>query len=150
MNEVTQAIADFISRETGLAPEELHRWIEVPRESQWGDYAFPCFPLAKALRKPPQNLAREVAVKFKPVGLLSNCTAAGAYINFRIQREAWAEVVLKRIFFRDTRYGQSSEGEGKRVLIEFSSPKIAKPFHVGNRPSTIIGNALCTILEARG
>jgi len=150
MNEVTQAIADFISRETGLAPEELHRWIEVPRGSQWGDYAFPCFLLAKALRKSPQNLAREVAVKFKPVGLLSDCTAAGAYINFRIQREAWAEVVLKRIFFKDTCYGQSSEGEGKRVLIEFSSPNIAKPFHVGHLRSTIIGNALCQIFERRG
>jgi arginyl-tRNA synthetase len=95
-------------------------------------------------------LAREVAVKFKPVGLLSDCTAAGAYINFRIQREAWAEVVLKRIFFKDTRYGQSSEGEGKRVLIEFSSPNIAKPFHVGHLRSTIIGNALCQIFERRG
>ena len=150
MNEVTQAIADFISRETGLAPEELHRWIEVPRGSQRGDYAFPCFLLAKALRKSPQNLAREVAVKFKPVGLLSDCTAAGAYLNFRIQREAWAEVVLKRIFFKDTCYGQSSEGEGKRVLIEFSSPNIAKPFHVGHLRSTIIGNALCQIFERRG
>jgi arginyl-tRNA synthetase len=150
MNEATQAIADFISNQTGLLSKELHRWIEVPRDSQWGDYAFPCFPLAKSMRKPPQNVAREIALKFKPGDLLSDCSVAGAYINFRIRREAWAEIVLQRIFLEDTRYGQSLEGQGKTVLIEFSSPNIAKPFHVGHLRSTIIGHALCRIFERRG
>ena len=150
MNEVIQAIADFISRETGLVAEELHRWIEIPRDPQWGDYAFPCFLLAKALRKPPQHLAREIALRFKAGELLSGCVAVGAYVNFRLRREAWAEVVLKRIFFEDADYGQSPEGTGKRVLIEFSSPNIAKPFHVGHLRSTILGHALCQIFQRKG
>ena len=150
MNEVTQAIGDFISRETGLVAQELHRWVEIPRDSRWGDYAFPCFQLAKTQRKPPQELARTIALRFKAEGLLSDCLAVGGYVNFRIRREAWAEVVLKRTFREDANYGQSSEGAGKRVLIEFSSPNIAKPFHVGHLRSTILGHALCQMFRHRG
>ncbi len=150
MNEATQAIADFISRETGFVAEELHRWVEIPRDPQWGDYAFPCFQLAKTLRKPPQVLAREMALRFKAEGLLKDCVAVGAYVNFRLRREAWAERVLKRIFIEAASYGQNAEGAGKRILIEFSSPNIAKPFHVGHLRSTIIGHALCQIFQRRG
>jgi len=76
--------------------------------------------------------------------------AVGGYVNFRIRREAWAEVVVKRTFREDVNYGQSSEGVGKRVLIEFSSPNIAKPFHVGHLRSTILGHALCQMFRRRG
>ena len=124
--------------------------IEVPKEPQWGDYAYPCFSLAKVQRKPPPALARELALKFQPGGLLAGCTPEGAYLNFRIQRPAWAESVLKKIFFQGHRYGQNREGMGKRILIEFSSPNIAKPFHIGHLRSTIIGHALCQIFERRG
>jgi arginyl-tRNA synthetase len=150
MNEVTQAIADFIFLETGLSPEEGQRMIEVPRDPQWGDYAFPCFTLAKVKGQPPQALAREIALRFQPAGLLSHCTSAGAYLNFRIQRPAWAERVLKRIFSQGAGYGKSSEGMGKTILVEFSSPNIAKPFHVGHLRSTIIGHSLCQVFERRG
>lgn len=150
MNEVTQAIADFVSRETGLSVEEGQSMIEVPRDPQWGDYAFPCFTLAKVQGQAPPVLAREIASRFQPEGLLANCTPAGGYLNFRIQRPAWAEKVLKRIFSQGESYGKSQEGKGKTILIEFSSPNIAKPFHVGHLRSTIIGHALCEIFERRG
>jgi len=150
MNEVTQAISDFISRETGLPSEEVQRLIEVPKDPQWGDYAFPCFALGKFIGKPPQALARELARKFQAGGLLATCAPEGAYLNFRIRREAWAEIILKRIFSQGDRYGQNLEGTGKSVLIEFSSPNIAKPFHIGHLRSTIIGQALCQIFERRG
>lgn len=150
MNEVTQAISDFISRETGLPSGEVQRLIEVPKDPQWGDYAFPCFALAKFIGKPPQALARELARKFQAGGLLASCAPEGAYLNFRIRREAWAEIILKRIFSQGDRYGQNLEGTGKSVLIEFSSPNIAKPFHIGHLRSTIIGHALCQIFERRG
>ncbi|MBI5967754.1 MAG: arginine--tRNA ligase [Deltaproteobacteria bacterium] len=150
MNEVTQAIADFIARETGLSVGEGHRLIEIPRDPQWGDYAFPCFSLAKVKRKSPQTLAGEIALRFKPEGLLASCLSDGAYLNFRIHRPAWAEMVLRRIFSLGERYGESQEGVAKRILIEFSSPNIAKPFHVGHLRSTIIGHSLCRIFEKGG
>ncbi len=150
MNEVIQAIADFISRETQLPVEEAGKIIEAPRDPQWGDYAFPCFSLAKIKRKAPQVLAKEIAPKFQPVGLLAHCTPEGAYLNFRIRREAWAEIVLRRIFSEGENYGQSREGIGKNVLVEFSSPNIAKPFHVGHLRSTIIGHSLSRIYERLG
>jgi arginyl-tRNA synthetase len=150
MNEVTKAIAEFVSQETGLSVEEVARGIEIPRDPKWGDYAFPCFSLAKVKRKPPQALAGEIAGKFQAGRFLTQCTPEGAYLNFRIRREAWAEIVLKRIFFGEQEYGKSQEGKGKTVLVEFSSPNIAKPFHVGHLRSTIIGNSLCEIFERLG
>ena len=150
MNEVTQAIAEFLSRETGLPLGDVERGIEVPRDPQWGDYAFPCFPLARVKKKSPQALAQEIARKFQPESLLTHCTAEGAYLNFRIRREAWAEIILKRIFSAGEGYGKSQEGKGKTLLVEFSSPNIAKPFHVGHLRSTIIGHALCQIFGRQG
>jgi len=150
MNEVTKAIAEFVSQETGLSVEEVARGIEIPRDPKWGDYAFPCFSLAKVKRKSPQALAGEIAGKFQAGRFLTQCTPEGAYLNFRIRREAWAEIVLKRIFFGEQEYGKSQEGKGKTVLVEFSSPNIAKPFHVGHLRSTIIGNSLCEIFERLG
>jgi arginyl-tRNA synthetase len=150
MNEVIQAIADFIFDQTQLPAEEAGKIIEVPRDPQWGDYAFPCFPLAKTKRKPPQALAKEIAEKFEPSRLLAQCVPEGAYLNFRIRREAWSERILKRIFSEGENYGQSREGTGKNIVVEFSSPNIAKPFHVGHLRSTIIGHSLSRIYEKMG
>jgi arginyl-tRNA synthetase len=150
MNDVTQAIANFISRESGLPPEEVRRFIEVPRDPQWGDFAFPCFSLSKKMRKSPQVLAQEISGKFQPEELLARCTPVAAYVNFHIRREVWSERVLAELSAAGDRYGQTEEGKDKTVLIEFSSPNIAKPFHVGHLRSTIIGHSLCGIFERRG
>jgi len=150
MNEVTEAIASFVSRETGLSNEEICRFLEIPRDSQWGDYAFPCFSLSKRMRKAPQVLAQEIAKKFQPGEFVARCTPVAAYLNFHIRREIWAEKGLKRMVHAGERYGHTEEGKGKIVLVEFSSPNIAKPFHVGHLRSTIIGHSLCGIFERRG
>ena len=150
MNEVTRAIAEFVAGETGLPVEEAEKGIEIPRDPQWGDYAFPCFSLAKVKRKAPQAIAREIARKFQPGKLLSECTPESAYLNFRIRREAWAEIILRKVFSEGEDYGRSAEGKGKTVLVEFSSPNIAKPFHVGHLRSTILGHSLGEIYERLG
>ena len=150
MNEVIEEIVDFVSRQTGLPSDEVQPLIEVPRDPQWGDYAFPCFSLAKRLKKAPHKLALEIAPKFQPSRFLAQCTPESAYLNFRIRREAWAEIVLKKIFQEGRSYGGNLGGRGKTVLVEFSSPNIAKPFHVGHLRSTIIGHALGRIYERQG
>ncbi len=150
MNEVTKAIAEFIARESGLSAEEAERSVEVPRDPKWGDYAFPCFSLAKLKKKAPKILAQEISAQFQPGNLLSDCTPEGPYLNFRIRRETWTETILKKIFSEGEDYGKSQERIHKTVLVEFSSPNIAKPFHVGHLRSTIIGNSLCLIFERRG
>jgi arginyl-tRNA synthetase len=150
MNEVTKAISEFVSRQIGLPAEEVEKGIEVPRDPRWGDYAFPCFSLAKVKRKAPNLIAQEVARNFNPDSLLTECTPESAYLNFRIRRETWAPIVLKRIFSEGEGYGGSLEGKGKTVLVEFSSPNIAKPFHVGHLRSTIIGHSLGEIYERLG
>jgi len=150
VKEITRAIAAFLSRESGLPPEEIERFIEVPRDPQWGDFAFPCFTLSKKMRKSPQVLAREIAGKFQPEELLARCTPAAAYVNFHIRRETWSARVLRDFQAAGDPYGEAEEGKGKTVLIEFSSPNIAKPFHVGHLRSTIIGHSLCGIFERRG
>jgi arginyl-tRNA synthetase len=150
MNEVTQAIANFISHETGVPLEQVHALIEVPRDPRWGDYAFPCFSLAKIKRKPPPLIAQEIAKNFVAKGLLVYCQVEGAYLNFQIKRDAWAKIVLQKIFIERNRYGENQRGKGKKILVEFSSPNIAKPFHVGHLRSTIIGQALTQVFERQG
>ncbi len=150
MNEVIRAIAEFVAGETGLPVEEAEKGIEIPRDPRWGDYAFPCFPLAKVKRKAPDRIAQEIARKFHPGKLLIECTPESAYLNFRIRREAWAEIILRKVFAEGEDWGRSREGEGKTVLVEFSSPNIAKPFHVGHLRSTILGHSLGEIYERLG
>lgn len=150
MNEVTRAIAEFIAGETGQPVEEAEKGIEIPRDPRWGDYAFPCFSPAKVKRKAPHLIAQEIARKFQPGKLLSECTPESAYLNFRIRREAWAEIILRKVFSEGEDYGRSAEGKGKTVLVEFSSPNIAKPFHVGHLRSTILGHCLGEIFERLG
>lgn len=150
MNEVMRAIAAFLSRESGEPSEEIEKAIEVPRDPRWGDYAFPCFSLARRKRRPPQALAKEIALKFQPAELLASCTAEGAYVNFRIRREAWAEKVLYRAFSERLNYGSGRQSTARTVLVEFSSPNIAKPFHVGHLRSTLIGHSLSRIFEHLG
>ena len=134
-------IASRIKAE-GLSEEELCSLIAVPPNTEMGDYALPCFRLAKAMRKPPAAIAEELAAAYPADEIVTGAKAVNGYVNFRIDRALWSEQTLRRVLSEREAYGSSVEGKGKTVCIEYSSVNIAKPFHIGHLSSTVIGSAL--------
>ena len=134
-------IASRIKAE-GLSEEELCSLIAVPPNTEMGDYALPCFGLAKTMRKPPAAIAEELAAAYPADEIVTGAKAVNGYVNFRIDRALWSEQTLRRVLSEREEYGSSDEGKGKTVCIEYSSVNIAKPFHIGHLSSTVIGSAL--------
>lgn len=143
-------IALAISAATGIDAAELLSYIEIPPDSSMGDYAFPCFRLAKAMRKAPAAIAAELKDKLALPAGITRAEAAGGYLNFFEDRAGAAAATIMRVLNEGENYGHSSEGQGKNVCVEFSSINIAKPFHIGHLPSTAIGNSLNRIYKALG
>ena len=127
-----------------LTLEEITALIEVPPNKDMGDFAFPCFKLAKVFRKAPNMIAAELSEKIEAKGVISNVTPLGGYINFL------AETVIKDVLTKKEKYGHSDLGKDKTIVIDFSSPNIAKPFHIGHIRTTVIGNALYKIYDSQG
>ncbi len=144
------ALAAALAQVTGLAAAELAQWIETPPDPAMGDYAFPCFRLAKTLRKAPPAIATELAASLTLPGGISRCEAAGGYVNFFVDASAYAGQVLRRVLAEGPRYGSSDLGGGRHVCMDYSSINIAKPFHIGHLPSTAIGNSLYRIYSHLG
>lgn len=146
-NEVIKLIKSEVET---LTEEEINALIEVPPSYDMGDYAFPVFSLAKVFRKAPQMISEELAGKFGQSIYFERIENAGPYLNFFINKDKLMESTLSEILNKDLRYGSSDMGKGKTVIVEYSSPNIAKPFHIGHIRTTVIGNALYKIYSFLG
>ena len=143
--EVKQIILGF---DTGLTEEEISDLIEIPPNSDMGDYAFPVFKLAKTFRKAPNLIAEELAKKEFNNENINKIANVGPYVNFFVDNSKLVESVLTEAVKDD--FGSSHIGVGKNVVFDFSSTNIAKPFHIGHLRSTVIGNAIRNIMKYQG
>ncbi|OXZ25630.1 arginine--tRNA ligase [Finegoldia magna] len=143
--EVKEIILGF---DTGLTEKEISDLIEIPPNSDMGDYAFPVFKLAKTFRKAPNLIAEELAKKEFNNENINKIANVGPYVNFFVDNSKLVESVLTEAVKDD--FGSSHIGVGKNVVFDFSSTNIAKPFHIGHLRSTVIGNAIRNIMKYQG
>ncbi|SHH91460.1 arginine--tRNA ligase [Sporanaerobacter acetigenes] len=145
-----QAVNLMSQIDSSLDIGEIESLIEIPPSYDMGDYAFPCFKLAKTFRKAPNLIAEEIANKIGENEYFERIENVGPYVNFFVNKEVLAKTVLDDIKSKNERYGSSTLGEGKTVIVEYSSPNIAKPFHIGHIRTTIIGHSLYRIYSFLG
>ena len=150
MIQFKEKIAKKIAEATQIDANEIKQYIEVPPSSDMGDYAFPCFKLAKTLKKAPAIIANELKEKIEIDENIEKIEIAGGYLNFFINKVALIETVLNEIEEKQENFGSNKSGEGKNIIVEYSSPNIAKPFHIGHLRNTIIGAALYNIYKYLG
>ena len=142
-------IVDLIAKEVeGLEVSDIEGLLEIPPKPELGDFAFPCFRLAKAYRKAPQMIAEDLKEKFSNVDFISKVEANGGYLNFFVDKITFVKQIIDVASGKD--FGSTKEGSGKSVCIDYSSPNVAKNFHVGHLRTTIIGNSLYKIHEKLG
>lgn len=133
-----------------LTQDEICDLLAVPPNTEMGDFALPCFRLAKQLRKPPVKIAEEIAEAYPTDEIVTEVSAVNGYVNFRIDRAFWAKQAVSRVLAEREKYGSSDEGAGKTVCIDYSSVNIAKPFHIGHLSTTVLGSALYKIHKFLG
>lgn len=143
--EIAQTLARVLEEDR----RDIIELLEVPPNTSLGDYAFPCFRLAKKIKKAPAAIAQELSTMEKPWGV-QKIVSTGPYLNFFLDRQVLAKEVLEDIAQKEDKFGASMEGAGKTVCMDYSSINIAKPFHIGHLSSTVIGASLSKIYNFLG
>ncbi len=165
MNHFINTIVSLLKENTNLQENEIEKLIETPPDFKMGDYAFPCYSLAKSLKKAPNAIASELAGKLSatlplsskggpppsaPAYPIAEIKAIGPYLNFFVNKEIFSETVLKKIYGERDCYGSGNAGAGKTVVIDYSSPNIAKHLAVHHLRSALIGNAIYNVYQYLG
>jgi len=145
-------IAKIISNAIDIDASELEGYIEVPQDIANGDYAFPCFRLAKELKKAPPVIANEIKEKIdiNSNELIDSVEVVGGYLNFYINKEVLIKTTIEELDKSKEDFGKSNVGQDKKIIVEYSSPNIAKPFHIGHLRNTLIGHSLYNMYKFLG
>ena len=150
VNPFVEEIVLQVSKAAEMSSDEVRALIETPPRAEMGDYALPCFALAKIFRKAPNMIAEELSAQIATGDRISEVRVAGPYLNFFVPKINLVEETLSAILEQGADYGRGDRGVGKTVVIDFSHPNIAKPFGIHHLRSTVIGNALRNIYRALG
>ncbi len=142
----------MMSEHLDVSADDIYNLLEQPRDRELGDIALPCFTFAKKMKKAPQQIAMDFAESLTDAewNLIDETKAVGPFLNFHYKLSELARYVISQVVGKQSEYGGSDEGGGHNVVIDFSSPNIAKPFGVGHLRSTVIGNALYHVFEKLG
>ena len=151
--KVASTILDAIktmSADVALSVEEISNWLEYPPDVNMGDLAFPCFRLSKTLRRSPVQIASALAETLTSCECVASAENVNGYLNMKLDSAYLTSYVLGEVLTKGDRYGAPNFGEGKTVVLDYSSPNVAKPFHIGHLGTTVIGHSLKKLHEFAG
>lgn len=151
MIDYKKEIAKIIGSIVKIDDKEIKKMVEKPANNEMGDFSFPCFKLAKELKKSPMIIAQEICEKMKlDAEVFENIEIVNGYINFFVNKERIIKEVLEEVSNKKEEYGKSTLGAGQNIIVEYSSPNIAKPFHIGHLRNTVIGSSLYNMYKYLG